>query len=65
MIDLNKVGSTRYKCHGLYSDCPQKFRLYVLDSDRATDVLAYLLCYGLEIKDKPRAYTQRIRPQHT
>lgn len=32
----------------------QKFRLYVLDSDRATDVLAYLLCYGIEIKDKPR-----------
>lgn len=38
----------------------QKFRLYVLDSDRATDVLAYLLCYGIEIKDKPRTFLQWI-----
>lgn len=32
----------------------QKFRAYLLDSDKATDVLAYLLCYALDIKDKPR-----------
>ena len=32
---------------------PQKFRAYLLDSDKAMDVLAYLLCYSLEIKDKP------------
>ncbi|OCH95639.1 hypothetical protein OBBRIDRAFT_745433 [Obba rivulosa] len=37
-------------------DLNKKFRLYVLDSDRATDVLAYLLCYGLEIKDKPQQH---------
>ncbi|KAG7092239.1 hypothetical protein E1B28_008605 [Marasmius oreades] len=34
----------------------KKFRAYVLDSDRAMDLIAYLLCYNLEIKDKP--------PQH-
>lgn len=32
---------------------PQKFRAYLLDSDKGMDVMAYLLCYGLEIKDKP------------
>ncbi|KAI0736870.1 high-temperature-induced dauer-formation protein-domain-containing protein [Fomitopsis betulina] len=37
-------------------DLNKKFRLYVLDSDRATDVLAYLLCYGIEIKDKPQQH---------
>lgn len=31
----------------------QKFRAYLLESDKAVDVLAYLLCYSLEIKDKP------------
>ena len=31
----------------------QKFRAYVLDSDSSLDILGYLLCYGLEIKDKP------------
>lgn len=34
----------------------KKFRAYVLDSDRAMDLIAYFLCYNLEIKDKP--------PQH-
>ncbi|KAF9264896.1 hypothetical protein L218DRAFT_925592 [Marasmius fiardii PR-910] len=34
----------------------KKFRTYVLDSDRAMDLIAYLLCYNLEVKDKP--------PQH-
>ncbi|KAH9946300.1 high-temperature-induced dauer-formation protein-domain-containing protein [Epithele typhae] len=34
----------------------KKFRAYLLDSDKATDVLAYLLCYGLEIKDKPEQH---------
>jgi len=33
----------------------KKFRAYLLDSDKAVDILAYLLCYSLEIKDKPRA----------
>jgi hypothetical protein len=32
----------------------KKFRAYLLDSDKAVDILAYLLCYSLEIKDKPR-----------
>ena len=31
----------------------QKFRAFVLESDKAMDITAYLLCYGLEIKDKP------------
>ena len=35
----------------------QKFRAYVLDSEGAMDLLAYLLCYGLEIKDKPGGCT--------
>ncbi|KAG9318395.1 high-temperature-induced dauer-formation protein-domain-containing protein [Chiua virens] len=33
-----------------------KIRAYLLDSDKATDVLAYLLCYGLDIKDKPQQH---------
>ena len=32
----------------------QKFRAYILESDRSMDLVAYLLCYCLEIKDKPR-----------
>ncbi|KAI6167118.1 high-temperature-induced dauer-formation protein-domain-containing protein [Pisolithus thermaeus] len=34
----------------------KKFRAYVLDSDKVVDVLAYLFCYGLEIKDKPQQH---------
>lgn len=52
MIELNKV---RFMDATLPSLIPfQKFLAYLLDSDKATDVLAYLLCYGLDIKDKPR-----------
>ncbi|TFK72546.1 hypothetical protein BDN72DRAFT_315018 [Pluteus cervinus] len=32
----------------------KKFRAYVLDSDKCMDVVAYLLCHALDIKDKPR-----------
>ncbi|KAI0060891.1 hypothetical protein BV25DRAFT_1806699 [Artomyces pyxidatus] len=34
----------------------KKFRLYLLDQDKAMDILAYLLCYFLEIKDKPQQH---------
>ncbi|KAI0637201.1 high-temperature-induced dauer-formation protein-domain-containing protein [Trametes polyzona] len=34
----------------------KKFRAYLLDSDKGMDVMAYLLCYGLEIKDKPEQH---------
>ena len=34
----------------------QKFRAYFLDLDKCMDVVAYLLCYALEIKDKPRKH---------
>ncbi|KAI0340618.1 hypothetical protein BDW22DRAFT_1360028 [Trametopsis cervina] len=34
----------------------KKFRAHLLDSERAMDILAYLLCYGLEIKDKPEQH---------
>ncbi|KAH7930903.1 hypothetical protein BV22DRAFT_1028069 [Leucogyrophana mollusca] len=34
----------------------KKFRAYLLDSDKSVDVLAYLLCYSLEIKDKPQQH---------
>ncbi|KZT65447.1 hypothetical protein DAEQUDRAFT_752564 [Daedalea quercina L-15889] len=37
-------------------DLNRKFRAYALDSDRATDILAYLLCYGIEVKDKPQQH---------
>ncbi|KAI0747903.1 high-temperature-induced dauer-formation protein-domain-containing protein [Daedaleopsis nitida] len=37
-------------------DLNKKFRAYLLDSEKATDVLVYLLCYGLEIKDKPEQH---------
>jgi hypothetical protein len=31
----------------------KKFRSYLLEQDKSMDVLVYLLCYFLEIKDKP------------
>lgn len=32
----------------------QKFRLYVLESEKGTDIVAYVLAYFIDIKDKPR-----------
>lgn len=32
----------------------KKFRSYALESEKAMDLLAYLLCFCLEIKDKPQ-----------
>ncbi|KIK59645.1 hypothetical protein GYMLUDRAFT_44080 [Collybiopsis luxurians FD-317 M1] len=34
----------------------KRFRAYVLDSDQGTDLVAYILCYSLEIKDKPQQH---------
>ncbi|THU95339.1 hypothetical protein K435DRAFT_755788 [Dendrothele bispora CBS 962.96] len=34
----------------------KKFRSYLLESDRCMDLIAYLLCYNLEIKDKPEQH---------
>ncbi|KAI0670599.1 high-temperature-induced dauer-formation protein-domain-containing protein [Trametes maxima] len=34
----------------------KKFRAYLLDSEKGMDIMAYLLCYGLEIKDKPEQH---------
>ncbi|KAI0684267.1 high-temperature-induced dauer-formation protein-domain-containing protein [Cytidiella melzeri] len=34
----------------------KKFRSYLLDSERAMDILAYLFCYGIDIKDKPEQH---------
>ncbi|KAI0807242.1 high-temperature-induced dauer-formation protein-domain-containing protein [Fomes fomentarius] len=34
----------------------KKFRAHLLESDKAADVVAYLLCYGLEIRDKPEQH---------
>ena len=31
----------------------QKFRAYLLEQEKSMDILAYLLCHFLEIKDKP------------
>ncbi|KDQ20543.1 hypothetical protein BOTBODRAFT_26557 [Botryobasidium botryosum FD-172 SS1] len=32
----------------------KKFRAYLLDSDKLLEVLAYMLCFCLELKDKPQ-----------
>ncbi|KAJ7684956.1 high-temperature-induced dauer-formation protein-domain-containing protein [Mycena polygramma] len=34
----------------------KKFRGYLLESDKSMDLVAYLLCYALEIKDKPHQH---------
>ncbi|KAG6329974.1 hypothetical protein ID866_9117 [Astraeus odoratus] len=34
----------------------KKFRAYLVDSEKMVDIVAYLLCYGLEIKDKPQQH---------
>ncbi|KAI0262890.1 high-temperature-induced dauer-formation protein-domain-containing protein [Gloeopeniophorella convolvens] len=34
----------------------KKFRVYLLEQDKSMDSLAYLLCYFLEIKDKPQQH---------
>lgn len=63
MIELNKVRrilSQVSLSHFAHSITFQKFRAYLLDSDKATDVLAYLLCYGLDIKDKPRTSLRKL-----
>ena len=31
----------------------QKFRVYLLEQEKSMNILAYLLCHFLEIKDKP------------
>jgi len=31
----------------------QKFRAHVVEGDRAVDLMALILCYCLELKDKP------------
>jgi hypothetical protein len=54
MIELNRVRARGYIVWPGLRIQSQKFRLYLLDSDKAMDIVAYLLCYGLDIKDKPR-----------
>ncbi|KAJ7489937.1 high-temperature-induced dauer-formation protein-domain-containing protein [Mycena galericulata] len=34
----------------------KKFRAFLLESDKSMDLVAYLLCYALEIKDKPHQH---------
>ncbi|EPQ58471.1 hypothetical protein GLOTRDRAFT_114891 [Gloeophyllum trabeum ATCC 11539] len=34
----------------------KKFRVYILETDKGMDIAAYLLCYCLEIKDKPQQH---------
>ncbi|KAF5370556.1 hypothetical protein D9758_001832 [Tetrapyrgos nigripes] len=34
----------------------KKFRSYLLESDKSMELVAYLLCYNLEIKDKPQQH---------
>ncbi|KAJ8481660.1 hypothetical protein ONZ45_g15231 [Pleurotus djamor] len=37
-------------------DLNAKFRVHLIDWDRGMDLVAYLLCYNLEIKDKPEQH---------
>ncbi|PAV24382.1 hypothetical protein PNOK_0145000 [Pyrrhoderma noxium] len=34
----------------------KKFRTYILESDKAVDLMTYLLCYFMETKDKPEQH---------
>lgn len=34
----------------------QKFRAYILESDKGVEIITYLLAYFLDIKDKPREH---------
>ncbi|KAI0033263.1 high-temperature-induced dauer-formation protein-domain-containing protein [Vararia minispora EC-137] len=34
----------------------KKFRAYLLEKDKSMDIISYLLCYFLEIKDKPQQH---------
>ena len=43
----------------------QKFRGFVLESDKGMDLVAYLLCYGLEIKDKPGEWSGAVHESIT
>lgn len=36
---------------------PQKYRLFVLESEKGTDIVAYVLAFFIDIKDKPRKST--------
>jgi hypothetical protein len=56
MIELNKVwGIFLGRSDKVLSEylLLQKFRLYLLEQEKSMDILAYLLYYFLEIKDKP------------
>jgi len=56
MIELNKVRAM-FVCRPVCDVKPpillQKFRVYLLEQEKSMDILAYLLCYFLETKDKP------------
>jgi hypothetical protein len=55
ILELNQVGAD-FTFVDLTLTYLQKFRLFLLDSEKSMILLAYLLTYGLEIKDKPRMY---------
>jgi len=40
----------------------QKFRAYLLEQDKSMDILAYLLCYFLDIKDRPGKELKQYQP---
>lgn len=47
------IGQSTDFCAMSNSTHLQKFRAFLLEQDKSMDILAYLLCYFLEIKDKP------------
>ncbi len=57
MLDLNRVSAGIAHCccsRDFMHLAFQKFRSHVLESDNSMNLVVDLLCYGLEIKDKPR-----------
>jgi hypothetical protein len=68
MIELNKVRSIIFVDHVIQTPyCPniQKFRAHLLESDQLLDVIAYLLCYCLENKDKQREFVPCLQPDNS
>lgn len=51
LFDINRV--SRLLSQSSQLTVLQKFRAHVVEGDRAMDVMALILCYSLELKDKP------------
>ena len=63
MIELNKVKTLALSglCACDTEVRSQKFRTYLLEQEKSMDIVCYLLCYFLEIRDKPRRSSEAKR----